>query len=192
MTTSGDPPRDLPVEAEVEHGRPRRSVVNIRPWLLETAVPAGPGPRAARRLPRHRHRADRDQTPAPAATRRRPPRPDDSGRSPKATEVIGRKSTDRRHRRRRPLRRTPATSGSTSRTPDARPAAPAGGPSLEPGRDAPRMRPSPEDDLDLKPTAMRRPEPLYGYVVGLELIFISILNLTVTHGKGAPAHPATA
>jgi hypothetical protein len=50
---------------------------------------------------------------------------------------------------------------------------------------------SPEDDLDLKPTAMRRPEPLYGYVVGLELIFVSILNLTVTHGKGAPAHPAT-
>ena len=35
MTTSGDPPRDLPVEAEVEHGRPRRSVVNIRPWLLD-------------------------------------------------------------------------------------------------------------------------------------------------------------
>jgi hypothetical protein len=41
MTTSGDPPRDLPVEAEVEHGRPRRSVVNIRPWLLETR--GGPG-----------------------------------------------------------------------------------------------------------------------------------------------------
>jgi hypothetical protein len=37
MTTSGDPPRDLPVEAEVEHGRPRRSVVNIRPWLLDQA-----------------------------------------------------------------------------------------------------------------------------------------------------------
>ncbi len=35
MTTSGDPPRDLPVEADVEHGRPRRSVVNIRPWLLD-------------------------------------------------------------------------------------------------------------------------------------------------------------
>jgi hypothetical protein len=50
---------------------------------------------------------------------------------------------------------------------------------------------SPEDDLHLKPTTMRRPEPLYGYVVALELIFISILNLTVTHGRGAPAHPAT-
>jgi hypothetical protein len=43
MTTSGDPPRDLPVEAEVEHGRPRRSVVNIRPWLLDrSASPPGP------------------------------------------------------------------------------------------------------------------------------------------------------
>ena len=41
MTTSGDPPRDLPVEAEVEHGRPRRAVVNIRPWLLDTR--GGPG-----------------------------------------------------------------------------------------------------------------------------------------------------
>ncbi len=38
MTTSGDPPRDLPVEAEVEHGRPRRSVVNIRPWLLDRSA----------------------------------------------------------------------------------------------------------------------------------------------------------
>ena len=34
MQTSGDPPRDLPVEAEVQQGRPRQSVVNIRPWLL--------------------------------------------------------------------------------------------------------------------------------------------------------------
>jgi hypothetical protein len=34
MQTSGDPPADLPVEAEVEQGRPRQSVVNIRPWLL--------------------------------------------------------------------------------------------------------------------------------------------------------------
>jgi uncharacterized membrane protein YgcG len=45
---------------------------------------------------------------------------------------------------------------------------------------------------DLKPTTMRRPEPLYGYVVALELIFVSILNLVVTHGRGAPTHPATA
>jgi hypothetical protein len=34
MVTSGDPPRDLPVEAEVEGARPRQSVVSIRPWLL--------------------------------------------------------------------------------------------------------------------------------------------------------------
>ena len=40
QTTSGDPPRDLPVEAEVEHGRPRRSVVSIRPWLLENRAGA--------------------------------------------------------------------------------------------------------------------------------------------------------
>jgi hypothetical protein len=34
MQTSGDPPMDLPVEAEVEQGRPRQSVVSVRPWLL--------------------------------------------------------------------------------------------------------------------------------------------------------------
>jgi hypothetical protein len=34
MQTSGDPPTDLPVEATVEQGRPRQSVVNVRPWLL--------------------------------------------------------------------------------------------------------------------------------------------------------------
>jgi hypothetical protein len=43
MQTSGDPPRDLPVEAEVEQGRPRQSVVNIRPWLLpDRGQPASP------------------------------------------------------------------------------------------------------------------------------------------------------
>jgi hypothetical protein len=36
METSGDPPRDLPVEAQVEQGRPRQSVVQIRPWLIES------------------------------------------------------------------------------------------------------------------------------------------------------------
>jgi hypothetical protein len=34
METSGEPPKDLPVEADFEYGRPRSSVVNIRPWLL--------------------------------------------------------------------------------------------------------------------------------------------------------------
>jgi hypothetical protein len=37
METSGDPPRDLPVEAELEVATTRRSVVRIRPWLLEDA-----------------------------------------------------------------------------------------------------------------------------------------------------------
>jgi hypothetical protein len=44
MTTSGDPPKDLPVEAEVEQGRPRQSVVNIRPWLLDKPAPAEESP----------------------------------------------------------------------------------------------------------------------------------------------------
>jgi hypothetical protein len=44
MQTSGDPPMDLPVEAEVEQGRPRQSVVNIRPWLLtDRREPTEPG-----------------------------------------------------------------------------------------------------------------------------------------------------
>lgn len=34
VQTSGDPPDDLPVEADFEYGRPRQSVVSIRPWLL--------------------------------------------------------------------------------------------------------------------------------------------------------------
>lgn len=43
METSGNPPRDLPVDADVEYARPRRSVINIRPWLLgERAPSAGP------------------------------------------------------------------------------------------------------------------------------------------------------
>ena len=37
METSGDPPRDLPVEADFEYGRPRQTVVNVRPWLLPGA-----------------------------------------------------------------------------------------------------------------------------------------------------------
>lgn len=37
METSGEPPKDLPVEADFEYGRPRQSVVNVRPWLLPTA-----------------------------------------------------------------------------------------------------------------------------------------------------------
>jgi hypothetical protein len=51
---------------------------------------------------------------------------------------------------------------------------------------------SSEDELSLKPSAMRGTEALYGYVVALELIVVAIVNLTVTHGKGAPKNPQTA
>ncbi len=45
------------------------------------------------------------------------------------------------------------------------------------------------DEADLKPSALRGTEPLYGYVVAAELLVVAILNLTDTHGAGAPAHP---
>jgi hypothetical protein len=48
------------------------------------------------------------------------------------------------------------------------------------------------DEADLKPSAMRSMEPLYGYLVAAELLVVAILNLTDTHGPGAPAHPDTA
>jgi hypothetical protein len=45
METSGEPPRDLAVEADFEYGRPRQSVVQIRPWLLnEGSAGEGAGP----------------------------------------------------------------------------------------------------------------------------------------------------
>jgi len=34
MQTSGDPPKDLPVEAQLEQLGPRQSTINVRPWLL--------------------------------------------------------------------------------------------------------------------------------------------------------------
>jgi hypothetical protein len=48
------------------------------------------------------------------------------------------------------------------------------------------------DEADLKPSAMRGTEPLYGYLVAAEVLVVAILNLTDTHGPGAPAHPDTA
>lgn len=39
METSGEPPSDLPVEAELEAATTRRSVVRIRPWLLADRPP---------------------------------------------------------------------------------------------------------------------------------------------------------
>lgn len=43
----------------------------------------------------------------------------------------------------------------------------------------------------VKPSTMKRPEPLYGYLVALELLVVAVLNVTVTTGKGAPVHPNT-
>lgn len=58
---------------------------------------------------------------------------------------------------------------------------------------SPRRQPRPPaPDDGLKPSAMRGSEPLYGYVVALELVVVGILNLTVTSGAGAPTHPSTA
>jgi hypothetical protein len=37
MQTSGDPPKDLPVEAQIEQLGPRRSTVTVRRWLLPGA-----------------------------------------------------------------------------------------------------------------------------------------------------------
>lgn len=45
-----------------------------------------------------------------------------------------------------------------------------------------------EDDLPAG--VMRGTEPLYGYVVALELAVVAVLSLVITHGKGAPKHPA--
>jgi hypothetical protein len=48
-----------------------------------------------------------------------------------------------------------------------------------------------EEEVTLKPSTMRGTEPLYGYVVMLELIAIAIINLVVVHGAGAPKHSQT-
>lgn len=56
----------------------------------------------------------------------------------------------------------------------------------------PSPGPAADLDADLPPSRLRGTEPLYGYVVGLELLVIAILNLVVRHGAGAPAHPETA
>ena len=72
------------------------------------------------------------------------------------------------------------------------------GPATEDGQTtetrAPRGRrvPAPLPDDGLKASAMRGSEPLYGYVVALELVVVGILNLTVTSGAGAPTHPSMA
>lgn len=67
METSGEPPKDLPVEADFEYGRPRQSVVQIRPWLLgenaDTAEVADPPASSKDRTePTERAREDRDDS----------------------------------------------------------------------------------------------------------------------------------
>jgi hypothetical protein len=52
-------------------------------------------------------------------------------------------------------------------------------------------RPVDPIEFELNPWVMRGTEMMYGYVVAAELILVAILELTDTHGKGAPAHPAT-
>jgi hypothetical protein len=47
------------------------------------------------------------------------------------------------------------------------------------------------DDAALPPSRMRGTEPLYGYVVALELLVVAILNVVLRTGPGAPAHPQT-
>ena len=47
----------------------------------------------------------------------------------------------------------------------------------------------PDQEANLKPSTMRGTEPMYGYLVAAELLVVAILNLTDTHGAGAPTHP---
>jgi hypothetical protein len=56
--------------------------------------------------------------------------------------------------------------------------------------DRPRTAPVPVDD-GLPPSRARGREVTYGWMVAGLLAVVSILNLTVTSGKGAPAHPQT-
>ncbi|MGH9115783.1 MAG: hypothetical protein ACRDWW_08140 [Acidimicrobiales bacterium] len=58
-----------------------------------------------------------------------------------------------------------------------------------PRRDAGEASQTPDDDL--KPSAMRGSESLYACVAAAELIVVAVLNLVITHGKGAPSHPQT-
>ena len=47
METSGEPPKDLPVEAQLEQLGPRQSSVTVRPWLLAAADDAAAADAAA-------------------------------------------------------------------------------------------------------------------------------------------------
>ncbi|MDA8063600.1 MAG: hypothetical protein M0T80_14440 [Actinomycetota bacterium] len=90
--TSGLPPRDLPVQADLGEASPKRSVVQVRPWLLGGAD----GDLSADREPGDREPAEPSGPlsgePTAAATARRPPA---------ATRVPARKPARRRLGRRR-------------------------------------------------------------------------------------------
>jgi hypothetical protein len=70
LETSGEPPRDLPVEADVEPAAPRKSVVRVRPWLLgedRDGLPTEGAPRRDEGSPA----GNRPATPARRTRRRR-------------------------------------------------------------------------------------------------------------------------
>jgi hypothetical protein len=48
-----------------------------------------------------------------------------------------------------------------------------------------------EHTEELDPSRLQKSEPLYGYVVALELAVVAVLNLVIIHGRGAPKHPNT-
>lgn len=74
VVTSGDPPDDLPVEADFEYGRPRQSVVNIRPWLL-----TDPDAANARMSTSGPDKGDGEEGPGPARPGEQGPAGDGSG-----------------------------------------------------------------------------------------------------------------
>jgi hypothetical protein len=78
LETSGVPPKQLPVEAEIDAVPPRQSVVKVRPWLLDDRAEHAPTP-AAGSLPEGQvgaalaggEPAGRDPTAVPARAGRR-------------------------------------------------------------------------------------------------------------------------
>ena len=78
METSGDPPTDLPIDADFEYQRPGQSVVSIRPWLLDDQPT--PGSLAG---------ADRPDDEAPAPGTGRAEAPDHRGQGDGADPPAG-------------------------------------------------------------------------------------------------------
>jgi hypothetical protein len=61
----------------------------------------------------------------------------------------------------------------------------------EPAPDVTEAGEPADDESTLKPSTMRGTEPMYGYIVMLELIAVAIINLLIIHGAGAPKHSQT-